>query len=137
MRIEPDVIDADNDAVVTEIILSNARPTGSGMWRTDEAEFGDALDAVVWQMEQYLGVVRQDAWVMEHTPGSEEVISHHHNNWKTAIYYPISHPSALLLAGYSHTPEAGDLVLLDAGEKHGVEANDTFASRFSVVMTYA
>lgn len=125
------------------------RETASGLWRLDKENYpGFELWHEVytewWALDR---MVRQlvgkphDKWVMLHLPGGREVQQHVHNDWGTVVYYPDGHASKLTVSDEGEEPvpvptEGGDLVVMPAGQAHGVQANDTQATRVSFVYLF-
>lgn len=109
------------------------RETGSGLLRWDKPE-----DPLFQELLTYMGPPGKlnDYWCMWHRPGGAEVPLHVHNNWRTTIYYPYGHPASLFT-------ENGDVWLADdmffgmeAGQAHGVRANETDQDRYSFVALF-
>jgi hypothetical protein len=125
-----------NTDIILELQDGEQRETSSGLMRVDREYFGPAINQLVHNIGDVIDERIHASWGMVHKPGSAHIFSHHHNTWNTAIYYPLDHPSALLLDGAAVLPRAGTLVILERGEMHGVASNETAEERYSVVMTF-
>jgi hypothetical protein len=126
------------DNLIEELTKAHTRKTGSGLLRFDDIEKEGGKLTELKDMVCH-AVAREilSSWRMRHHSGGGDVLMHSHNKHWTAIYYPNTHPAPLLLEGDdNYTPMTDELVILPAGEMHGVEENRTDTPRYSVVYLF-
>lgn len=115
--------------------LDEWRRTGSGLWRSDKPST-QHISELKAEVEALVGPI-PTWWVTKHLPGGKAVPLHIHNQWGTAVYYPRNHPVGLFHAGDVIESKEGRLLVLPAGTEHGVEANESEETRYSVVFLFA